>query len=47
MPIDAFYDCVPMRTSIQVLGFLSRMATTEAICYTGNVKVLCCMYNQT
>jgi hypothetical protein len=39
MPIDAFYDCVPARKSIQALGLLFRMAKTELICDMGNVKV--------
>jgi hypothetical protein len=34
---------VPARTSIQALGLLLRMDTTQLICVTGNVKVFCRM----
>jgi hypothetical protein len=43
LPIDAFCDCIPARTSIQALDLLYRMAETELFCDTGNVKVFCCM----
>jgi hypothetical protein len=39
LPIDAFCDCIPARTSDQELGLLFRMAQTEILCDTGNVKV--------
>jgi hypothetical protein len=43
LPIDAFCDCIPARTSVQALGLLFRMAQTEIFCDTGNVNLLCCM----
>jgi mannose/fructose/N-acetylgalactosamine-specific phosphotransferase system component IIB len=43
LPIDAFCDCIPARTSVQALGLLFRMAQTEIFCDTGNVKVFCRM----
>jgi hypothetical protein len=43
LPVDAFGDCIPARTSVQVLGLLFRMAQTEIFCDTGNVKVFCRM----
>jgi hypothetical protein len=46
MTIDAFCDSVPAHTSIQALGLLRNMATTEVICDTGNVKVFCRMVQQ-
>jgi hypothetical protein len=46
LPIDAFCDCIPARTSIQALGLLYRMAETEVLCDTGIVKVFCCMVQQ-
>jgi hypothetical protein len=39
LPIDAFCDCIPARTSVQELGMLFRMAQTGIFCDTGNVKV--------
>jgi hypothetical protein len=39
LPIDAFCDFIPARTSIQALGLLYRMAKTEVLCDTGIVKV--------
>jgi hypothetical protein len=43
LPIDAFCDYIPARTSVQALGLLFRMAHTEIFCDTGNVKVFCRM----
>jgi mannose/fructose/N-acetylgalactosamine-specific phosphotransferase system component IIB len=43
LPIDAFCDCIPARTSVQSLGLLFRMAQTEIFCDTSNVKVFCRM----
>jgi hypothetical protein len=43
LPMDAFCDCIPARTSIQALGLLYRMAETEIFCDTGIVKVFCRM----
>jgi hypothetical protein len=31
LPIDAFCDCIPARTSFQALGLLYRMVQTENI----------------
>jgi hypothetical protein len=41
LPIDAFCDCIPARTSIQALGLLYRMAQTEVFCDLRLVKVFC------
>jgi hypothetical protein len=43
LPIDAFFDCIPARTSVQALGLLYIMAQTEVFCDTGYVKVFCRM----
>jgi mannose/fructose/N-acetylgalactosamine-specific phosphotransferase system component IIB len=43
LPIDAFCDCIPARTSIQALGLLFRMNQTEVFCDTGNVNIFCRM----
>jgi hypothetical protein len=43
LPIDAFCDCIPARTSIQALGLLYRMAETEVFCDLGMKKVFCRM----
>jgi hypothetical protein len=43
LPIDAFCDCIPARTSIQALGLLYRMAVTEVFCDLGMKKVFCRM----
>jgi hypothetical protein len=43
LPIYAFCDFIPARTSVQALGLLFRLAHTEIFCDTGNVKVFCCM----
>jgi hypothetical protein len=43
LPIDAFCDCIPARTSVQALGLLYRMAQTEVFCNTGCVRVFCRM----
>jgi hypothetical protein len=43
LPIDAFCDCIPARTSIQALGLLYRISETEVFCDTRIVKVFCCM----
>jgi hypothetical protein len=43
LPIDDFCDCIPARTSVQVLRLLFRMAQTEIFCDTGNVEVFCHM----
>jgi hypothetical protein len=43
LPIKALCDCVPARASIQALGLLFRMATTEFFCDTSTHKVFCRM----
>jgi hypothetical protein len=46
LPIDAFCDCISARTSVQALGLLFRMAHTEILCDTGNVKVFVVWFSQ-
>jgi hypothetical protein len=43
LPIDAFCEYIPARTSVQALGLLYRMAQTEVLCDTGYVIFFCRM----